>query len=376
MHRRKTAFRSVVMLMVATLAVAATAACGSSSSGSANPNTLLKETFSGKHTVTSGDIDLTLTIDPSGSSLLNGPITFTFGGPFQSRGAGKLPESNFTVSASALGHNVLVGVISTGTAGYVTFQGSSYQLPAASFQKLESSFGQLSTSQGTSSGSSALTKLGIHPLNWLTNPTVVGTENVGGAQTDHIHAGVNVDAMLNDLSTALTKSGSLGLAGGTAAKALSGGIPAADRSKIAAEVKNPSVDIWTGKSDKVLRKMSLNLTVPVTGQLSTVAGGATSAGIGFNLQYSHVNQSQTIAAPSNIKPYSEFTTKLRSVLTGIEGSVGAGSLGSTGSSGSAGSTGSGGSASTAKIQKYSACIQSAGQDVLKMQKCASILNGS
>jgi hypothetical protein len=120
--------------------------------------------------------------------------------------------------------------------------------------------------------------------------------------------------------------------------------------------------------------MSLNVTVPVTGQLSTVAGGMSSAGIGFNLQYSHVNQSQTIAAPSNIKPYSQFTTKLRAVLTGIEGSVGAGSLGSTGSTGS-GSTGSGSSGSTAKIQKYSACIQSAGQDVLKMQKCASILNG-
>jgi len=222
--------------------VAATTACGSSGSGSANPNTLLKETFTGKHTVTSGDIDLTLTIDPSGSSLLSGPITLSFGGPFQSRGAGKLPESNFTVSASALGHNVAVGVISTGTAGYVTLQGSSYQLPAASFQKLESSFGQLSTTQGTNSGSSALAKLGIHPMNWLTNPTVVGTENVGGAQTDHIHAGVNVNAMLNDLSAALTKSSSLGLAGGTAAKALSSGIPAADRSKIAAEVKNPSVD--------------------------------------------------------------------------------------------------------------------------------------
>ena len=193
------------MLVLAVLTVAVTAACGGSSSGSANPNTLLKETFSGKHTVTSGDIDLTLTIDPSGSSMLNGPITFSFGGPFQSRGAGKLPESNFTVSASALGRNVAVGVISTGTAGYVTLQGSSYQLPAASFQKLESSFSQLSTSQGTSSGSSALTKLGIHPLHWLTNPTVVGTENVGGAQTDHIHAGVNVDAMLNDLSTALRR---------------------------------------------------------------------------------------------------------------------------------------------------------------------------
>ena len=44
------------------------AACGSASSSSANPNTLLKQTFSGTHKVTSGDLNLTLTIDPSGSS--------------------------------------------------------------------------------------------------------------------------------------------------------------------------------------------------------------------------------------------------------------------------------------------------------------------
>ena len=134
--------------------------------------------------------------------------------------------------------------------------------------------------------------------------------------------------------------------------------------------------MWTGKSDKVLRKLSLNLNVPVTGRLSTLAGGMTSAGIGFTLQYSDVNQPQTISAPANVHPYSEFTAKLRSLLTGVQGSVGAGALGagSSGSSGSSGSTGS--SAATAKIKKYSQCIQNAGQDVLKMQKCASVLNGS
>jgi hypothetical protein len=360
------------MLVVAVLTVAATAACGGSGSGSANPNTLLKETFSGKHTVSSGDIDLTLTIDPSGSSLLSGPITLSFGGPFQSRGAGKLPESNFTVSASALGHNVAVGVISTGTAGYVTLQGSSYQLPAASFQKLESSFGQLSTTPGTNSGSSTLAKLGIHPLNWLTNPTVVGTENVGGAQTDHIHAGVNVNAMLNDFSTALTKSSSLGLGGGTAAKALSSGIPAADRTKIAAEVKNPSVDIWTGTSDHTIRRLTITLTVPVTGKTSSQLGGVTSADIGLTIQYSDLNQPQTIKAPTNLKPFGQFQAKLDSFVQSLQGLAGA-----TGSSSSGAAAGGGtsttGSAS-AGVSKYSQCLQKAGGDISKVQKCASLLS--
>src|SRR5580704_97425 len=239
------------MVALASLAVAG---CGSASSGSADPNTLLSQTFTGTHKVTSGDLNLMLTVDPSGSSTLSGPITLSFGGPFQTRGTGKLPESNFTVSASALGRGVSLGILSTGTAGYVTLQGTSYQMPQATFQKLESSFAQIASGTGTSSSSNSnpLTNLGIHPLQWLTNPTVVGNENVGGAQTTHIHAGVNVNALLTDLNTVVEKASSLGVSG---ASSLKSGIPAADRTEIASEVKNPSVDIWTGSSDKTIRRL-------------------------------------------------------------------------------------------------------------------------
>ena len=113
------------------------------------------------------------------------------------RGSGKLPASNFTVSASAQGRSVALGILSTGTTGYVTLQGTSYQMPQATFQKLESSFAQLASSPGSSNASGALAKLGIHPLRWLTHPTVLGTEKVGGAQTTHVHALEFVD--LEDL---------------------------------------------------------------------------------------------------------------------------------------------------------------------------------
>jgi hypothetical protein len=345
----------------------ALAACGSTSSGSTssgNAQSLLKQTFASGRPVKSGVLGISFTLTPSGSSTLKGPISFSINGPFQSRGTGKLPESNFTIGISALGRQGQLGIVSTGTGGYVTLDGAAYQLPSADFQRLESGFSSVG---GSGQGGGGLSALGIDPQHWLSSPAVVGSDTVGGTDTTHIRSGVNATALLHDINALLGKASS------SSGTKLPTSIPQATQQKIAAAIKNASVDIWTGKDDKVLRKMSLNVTVPVTGQLSTVAGGMSSAGIGFNLQYSHVNQSQTIAAPSNIKPYSQFTTKLRAVLTGIEGSVGAGSLGSTGSTGS---TGSGSSGSTAKIQKYSACIQSAGQDVLKMQKCASILNGS
>ena len=374
MQLRRTA--RVTLMVVAAVALAA---CGSSGSGSSgNPNTLLSQTFSGTHKVTSGNLDLSLTIDPAGSSTINGPITLSFGGPFQTRGSGKLPESNFTVSASALGRGVSLGIISTGTSGYVTLQGTSYQMPQSTFQKLESSFGQIASSSGGSSGSSTLSKLGIQPLHWLTHPTVIGTENVGGAQTTHIHAGVNVPALLSDLNTVLQRASSLGVSGSST---LRSGLPASTQAKVAAAIKNPSVDVWTGTSDHTIRRLTIALTLPVTGKTSSALGGMSSADLNLTMQYADLNQPQTIVAPTSVQPFTQFQAKVSAFVQQLQGAAGSllGGSSSGGTSGSASggaSSGSGSSAggSSSSVQNYSQCVQKAAGDVAKMQQCAPLLN--
>jgi hypothetical protein len=350
--------RQFAAVLAAVAMTAAIAACGSSSpaSSSADAQQLLEKTFSGTHTVKSGVLTVALTATPSGSSTLTGPISLSLGGPFQSRGSGKLPESNFTVGLNALGHRGELGLISTGTNGYVTLGGSAYRLPASDFHKLDSSF----SSAGTSGGG-GLAKLGVHPLDWVTDPAILGTENLGGASTTHIRAHINVPALLADLNTFLHKVSSTG-----ASSKIPASISAAARSKIAAEVRHPTVDIWTGTGDHTLRRLTLNLGVPVSGQASSELGGMTSAGFALTLGYAHLNQPQTISAPTNIKPFSQFRAKLQSTVGQVEGATG-GSVGS----GSAGSSAAGSSAS---VSKYTKCIQDAGSDVGKMQKCAGLLN--
>jgi hypothetical protein len=348
------------LLLGAIVAALALAACGSSSgtSGSSgDAQSLIKQTFSTGHPVKSGVLTISLNLTPSGSSTLSGPIGFSISGPFQSRGTGKLPASNFTVSISALGRRGQLGIVSTGTAGYVTLQGTAYRLPAADFQRLESGFAGVGGGSGQSGG--GLAALGIDPQHWLSNPTIVGSGNVGGADTTHIRSGVNVSALLADINTFLAKAAS-----SSGSSKIPSSIPAATQQQIAGAIKNATVDIWTGQNDKILRKVSLNLNVPVTGRVSTLAGGMTSAGIGFSLQYSNINRPQTISAPANVHPYSEFQTKLQSLVSGVTGSVAG-----------AGATASGSSGASANVKKYTRCLQSAGQDVLKMQKCASLLNG-
>jgi hypothetical protein len=358
--------------MAAIVAVLALAACGSSSStSSASAPSLLKQTFSSGHSVKSGVLGFTLTLKPTGSSTLTTPITLSLGGPFQSRGSGKLPQSDFTIGISALGRHGSIGVISTGTAGYVSLQGTNYQLPQADFQKLQQSFSSAQSTGG--SQDAGLAQLGIDPEHWLTHPSVVGTETVNGASTTHIRAGVDVTALISDLNSFLAKTAK---STNAASSGVPTQIPQATQQKIAAAVQNATVDVWTGKNDSTLRKLTLSLTVPVTGQISTSLGGMTSAGIVLTIQYAKLNEPQSVATPTAVHPYSEFTAKLQTIgqqlTSALGGSLGSGSTSSSSGTATAPSTGSG---SAAGVSKYSACIQKANGDVTKMQKCASLLNG-
>ncbi|MDQ6606161.1 MAG: hypothetical protein M3Z06_06385 [Actinomycetota bacterium] len=381
MHDRIRGPRATVAVLCAALVAVSLAACGGGGSGgSGTAASLLKQTFAGSHQVKSGNLAFTVTLNPSGSSTLTSPVVLSFGGPFQSRGSGRLPQSNFQISITEQGHTGRIGILSTGTTGFVTLAGTSYQLPAASFQKLESSFAQLTTSAGTSSGSSpgssALSKLGIHPLTWLINPSVVGAESVAGASTTHVRASVNVAVLLGDFSKFLQKASSLGVSG---AGQIPTSLSPATQSRIAGEVQSPRFDVWTGNTDKTVRRLQVALTVPVTGQISTLLGGLSSARVGLSMQYANLNQPQTIQAPAKVRPYSEFSAKLRSFMSSIRGGLASGATGTTatGATGSAatGATGTAaaGAASTAAPQSYGACIQAAGQNVAAMQKCAPLL---
>jgi hypothetical protein len=349
-------------LVAALLAAMALAACGSSGS-TGQAQSLLRQTFSGGHSVKSGVITFSLSLDPTGSSTIKTPISLGLSGPFQTRGTGNLPASNFQISIDALGHHGQLGIVSTGTNGYFVLDGDAYQLPAADYQKLVSSFAS------AGSGTGGLAKLGINPLHWVSDPQVVGTESMGGASTTHIHAHVNVNALLGDLNTFLQKASSTGATGSK----IPASISASTRQLIVSSVKNPTVDVWTGASDKTLRKLDLNLNYPISGQYSTALGGMSSAGINLTLAYANLNQPQTISTPTNVKPYSGFQTRLKAIVQQIESTFGSGGSASGASSGGTGTgttTGSSGG-----LSKYSQCIAQANGNVTKMQKCAALING-
>lgn len=379
--RRALLRRAIAVLIVGAAAVGLVG-CGS---GSNQASKLLSQTFGGRHRVNSGKVAVVLTVDPGMASALKGPITLGLGGPFQDLGPGKLPASVINIALGAMGTTSGVTITSTGESGYVTYLGQSYKLPKSTFQRLESTFAQFGSAPA-GSGAGALGRLGIHPQRWLTNPQIVGDEGMNGINTTHIRAGINMGALLTDLNRFLKHATSLV---STGASALPRGISAATVRQIASEVKHPVLDIWTGVADKTLRRLELELTVPVSGQLSALLGR--SARIELTMAYADLNQSQLITAPTKLRPYSEFQDQLKVLSTDLAGTLasggtaGAGGASASGAAaGGSGSGGSGGGAAAAgssaggsgpNYQSYTNCIDAAAGNLSKMQQCAPLLNG-
>jgi hypothetical protein len=360
------------------------AGCGGSSPGTASltadsssAHKLLVETFQGHHTIKSGVISLGLKVVPPGSSMITQPIELSVAGPFSSSNAGKLPQSDFTIAISAQGHSADLQVISAGGKGYITLSGQSYELPASSYSKLKSGLGSLAGSSGTStkSSSGALGKLGIRPLSWVKAPRIAGNAAIAGAATTHIRARVDAGALLRDLSKLMGSASSL--TGTPATAALKQGISAAEQRSIADALRSPQLDVWTGTNDQILRKLTFTATIPVTGATSTELGGMTSAVVTFVLRYSHLNQPQTITAPTAVKPYSVFRTEVSTFLQEIEGGLGTStsttSATTTTGNGFTGTIQSGTSTVANADPGYTTCIIAAKGDVSKMQKCSRLL---
>jgi hypothetical protein len=346
--------RTAPILLIVLLAMTVLTGCGggSSASSSTDVGQLLKDTFSAGHSIKSGKLALSLRADTQGgTSATKGPISVTLSGPFQSQGKGKLPKLELQAKVDGAGQNITAGVVSTGDKGFVQFQGQAYALSDAIFAQFKSGYEQAQAQSSKQSGQSLAT-LGIDPQRWLKNPRNEGDAKVGDADTVKITGDVDVPKLLDDVNTALQRTKSLGLQG-------TGSLPQqltpAQKQQAANAIKKLSVEIYTGKDDKILRRMVLALTA---------VSKAQTVNLNVDLQLTEVNQDQTITPPSGAKPFDQLLGQ----LGGLTGST-------SGSSGSSSSSGSGSAATNSQnLQKYSQCVAKAGSDATKARKCADLLS--
>jgi hypothetical protein len=351
--------RSAFALVLAVSGLALVAGCGGGGQQASSDmpvDQLLKQTFSGDKQVKSGVLDLSLQVNAQGSSQLKGPLTLRLTGPFESQGKGKLPKFKLAASVAGNGQNLSAGVTSTVDRGFVSFQGTEYAVAGNVWSQFRKGYEQ-SQQQANSKQGQSLSALGIDPQNWLTNPRNAGDGKVGNDDVVRITGGVNVSKMLDDVNTLLEKGRSLG---GSATQSIPNKLTAQQKQQAVQAIKNPSVEIDTGKDDSILRRARVDFTVNLP---KSAAATAQSAKVSLDLKITDLNQSQDISAPANAKPFTQL-------LSGLN-SLGLGGLGSSTGSGSSGSGSSG--ASAANLKKYSQCVDKAGSDAAKAGKCADLL---
>ena len=351
--------RLFLVCLLATLALVV-AACGGDSntaSSSTDVDTLLADTFKGGKKVQSGKLDLSLRIDAKNTQGLSGPVTVRVAGPFQTDGAKKLPKFKIDFAFDGAGQSIKAGLTSTGAKGFVNFQGTEYAVSDQVFKQFKAGYEQAQKKGNTKNQS--LSSLGLDPRQWLTNAKNEGDAKVGGDDVIKITGGVDVNKLLDDVNQALSKARDLGVQG---TQGLPTQLTAAQRKEVTDAVKNPKVEIYTGKDDKILRRMVVSLGIVAPKSSSSPNGSAN-----FKLDFSitDLNNDQTISEPSGAKPFEELTSKL--------GSLGLGGLGGAGA-GSGSSSGSGTApANNKNLEKYSKCVSDAGSDTTKARKCADLL---
>jgi hypothetical protein len=347
--------RSVLVLLVLSLAALGLVACGSGSAADKSVDELLSQTFGSDKAVRSGRIDAALDISPRQASSRSSALRLALRGPFQSQGKGKIPKFDLSLSFKRAGQTVSAGVVSTGDKGFLKLGRQAYDVGDQLYKRFAAAYLAAQKKSGGKDGTS-LKSLGIDPRGWLKDARKVGEAKIAGADTIRISAGIDVPKLLQDVDSLLAGARQLGVTGAPDVARLT----AEQRQDIARAVRSAAVDIYTGKDDTILRRLALKVGLDVPADARRSLGGLTSGSLALDLTINEVNEAQSIDAPKGAKPLAELTAGLGGLLGGTSGA---------GTSPSP-SSGAGAAASS---QRYLECAQAAGSDVAKLQSCAKFL---
>jgi hypothetical protein len=307
-----TSLRPAVALLGALSLALGVAACGGSSQPSAQ--SLVNDTVSARSHIESGEVDLSLSLSPTGSATAK-PVSLRLNGPFQNAGAGKLPHFSLKLGLDLAGKRIQAGATATGAQLFVQLGGAWFVAPESTYKAIEQGYAQ--ATKASAGQQSSFASLGIEPRKWLSNPSTAGTATVGGVTTYHVSSDVDTAAFLQDVSKLSQSTGSLG----SAIPGASALTPSAI-AELGKAIHAAHVDIYTGKSDHLLRRLDVTATISSTPQDQSLLGGASSAGVAFHLLLSKLNEPQSIAAPPKPRPFSELLPALQQLLGSLQGATG------------------------------------------------------
>jgi hypothetical protein len=297
------------------------------------------------------DVALDAEIGLDGIEGLERPIKLRATGPFRSS-EGELPsfDIDLDISADGAGQGISTGAVSTGDRAWVKFEDSYYELDQGDVDENDNRCRK----EG----------IGINPRPWVEDAKDEGDEKVGGVETTHVSATLDVERMLGGLNEFVERCGRLlSSAAGSVPNPLKEG----DIEAIAERVEDPSFDVYVAKEDDTIRRLSASLDVKLSEKDQEAVGGLKGASLRFSIEFSDLNGDQLIEAPARSRPLSDLTSQL------------GGNLGLGGSEGQQGNQPrdqqSPEQPSLDNFQNYSDCLDRAEPDDTEaLSRCSALLN--
>jgi hypothetical protein len=359
---------AVLLLGLAVLPVAAAGCGGGDDDGGSDDATALIEKAFG-NPIKSADVKLQAELKVQGLQGLNDtPIQLSATGPYIG-GKDKLPQLDMDVKLGARGQgqSLETGILSTGDRAYVKFGGEYYEQPKANVDAANRDLAKQPKGRKNA--------LGVDPGTWVTDAKTEGDEKVGGVETTHVSARVDVKKLLADLND-LARKGAGAVGGTTAPQPLT----EKQLSDAAKTVKDPSFDIYVAKDDETIRRMSGNLSLAVPKGEQSQTNGITGGSLRFTLEMTDVNGDQKVEQPAKSRPLSDLSRQLGGAAA-LGGALGGGQSGGSGTTTTPPATttpdstgGASGANDPDAIRRYIACLdRTSPSDNAARERCRSEL---
>jgi hypothetical protein len=311
----------VTILMIALAALAA-ASCGGGKSDEGEQQdveTLLDRAF--RQSLKSADVKIDARLEIDGLQGFDRPVSIKASGPYIGS-KDTLPKLNIDLNISSGGGQAIQsGFISTGDRAFIKFGGQYYEQPRSSVARTNRALRRARARRERRGGT--LSDLGLSPRDWVKDAQQVGDDEVAGVETEHVSGILDVRRLFSDLNKLLERS-SGALPGG------SGSVPKLSQKELdnlADVVEDPSFDVYVGKEDDVIRRVSVDLRLTVPEKDRKELGGIEGGSLRFTVELSDVNGDQKVEAPARSRPVSALTTQLG-------GAAGSGSQGRSSNGGS------------------------------------------
>jgi hypothetical protein len=330
--------RALLVLACAALCAGLLAACGETDERAASSaSSVLEQTLAATSDLDSGRLTGRLRLEPDGLLALGGPIVLTATGPFAApaAGAGAGPRFDIALGGAIAGTALRARASSTGKRAYLRLGDRDYALGGYGSH----AHGRRAKARG------ALGALGLNPVAWVKDSEERGGAIIDGVETTRVTGDLDVARLLADVAKLLD--------GGRGRDGL---LTPTLRKQIAGAVKTAKVEIWTGVSDRILRRLTAVVDFTFKDAAQSPITGLDGGRIDLRLRLDDVDKTTfEVATPQHARPLSALIgdADLGALLSGLGRSLGP--------------RASGGDGGEALLR----CIAQAGGDAAKAVRCAS-----